>query len=80
MSEQPTTGITEESPGVRSSKRIAGIALVATGGALLIAIAIVALLRQQPMPNAATSIEAGKALVFAGAALLGVTVFEAFAK
>ena len=44
MSEQPTTGITEESPGVRSSKRISGIALVATGGALLVAIAIAALI------------------------------------
>ena len=57
-----------------------GVSMVATGGALLIAVAIVALLRQQPIPNAAVAIEAGRALILTGAGLLGITVVEAFAK
>lgn len=74
------TTILEESPGVRSSKRTMGVSMVAAGGVLLVAVAVVALLRQTPMPNAQVAIDSGRALIVTGAGLLGITVVEAFAK
>ena len=72
--------MTEESPGVRSSKRVAGISMVALGAGLLIAVGVVAMIRIAPMPNAPLAISAGQSLIAIGAALLGITVVEAFAK
>ncbi len=74
------TGITEESPGVRSSKRVSGITAMALGGVLLVAVGVVAMFRQTPMPNAQLAIDAGRSLAVIGAALLGITTLEHFAK
>jgi len=73
---QQITGILEESPGVKSSKRAFGAALIGAGSLLLLAVGAVAIFRLEPMPNAQIAISAGVALITAGAALLGVTVLE----
>lgn len=74
------TGIIEESPGVRSSKRVAGITAMGLGGSLLVAVGVIAMFRQTPMPNAQLTILAGQSLAAIGAALLGITTLEHFAK
>jgi hypothetical protein len=71
-----TTGIIEEAPGVKSSKRFAGIALVGLGAGLLLALGIIAMFRVETMTNATIAITAGTTLVGIGAGLLGVTVLE----
>jgi len=68
------TDIFEESPGVKSSKRTFGAALVGSGGVLLLAVGIVAIFRKVVDP--ATALASGKALIITGAALLGVGVLE----
>ena len=74
------TNMLEESPGVKSSKRLAGMILIATGCLLLVAVGIVALISIVPMVNAGIAISAGTTLVGIGSALLGVTVFEGIGK
>lgn len=71
---QSKTGILEESPGVKSSKRIMGAALIAAGCLLLAAVGVVAIF--SPIADSASALAAGQALVWCGAALLGVTVLE----
>lgn len=81
MSDTPTPpacGILEESPGVKSSKRYFGAALIASGGALLLGVGIAAIFREVRDP--ATAIEAGKSLAIVGASLLGVGVLEGAGK
>lgn len=73
MDQQPT-GIIEESPGVKSSKRLMGVVLVSSGAALLVAIGVVAIFRS--VTDSAAALDAGKALIWTGAALLGVGVLE----
>lgn len=68
------TGILEESPGVKSSKRVFGAALVTSGGLLLLGVGIAAIFR--PIADATAALEAGKALAITGAGLLGVGVLE----
>ena len=68
------TGILEESPGVKSSKRYFGAALIGTGGLLLVGIGVAAIFREVRDPS--TALEAGKALLVTGAGLLGVGVLE----
>jgi len=73
--EQTTaTGVLEESPGVKSSKRVAGFALIGAGGLLLGAVGIAAIFRV--IADAPTAISAGTTLAVIGASLLGVTVLE----
>lgn len=74
------TGIFEQSPGVLSSKRIAGAALLVLGAGLLLATGIIALFRATPMPNADISIKAGLALVGIGGGLLGLTIADNFSE
>lgn len=74
------TSIFEESQGVRSSKRVAGITSASLGAAVLLAVAIAAMTSRSPMPNAQIAVDVGKFLFGAGLLLLGVTVFEHFAK
>lgn len=74
MTEQ--IGVLEESPGVKSSKRVAGFALIGVGALLLGFICIVALYRELEMPNAGTALAAASTLVITGAGLLGSTVLE----
>lgn len=71
---EPRTGILEESPGVLSSKRVMGAALIATGGLLLVSVGVVAIFSVVRDPS--TVLAAGRALIIAGAALLGATVLE----
>ncbi|MBL8965401.1 MAG: hypothetical protein JNG85_00250 [Spirochaetaceae bacterium] len=81
MNENQTTGPLEESPGVKSSKRIAGAVLVAAGSLLLVAAGTVALFNPEPMPNASVAIAAGSWLVGAGVSVLvGGTAAESLAK
>jgi hypothetical protein len=68
------TGLLEESPGVLSSKRVFGAALIAAGSLLLLAVGVVAVFRT--VSDSSTAIECGKSLLIAGAALLGVGVLE----
>lgn len=70
------TGVLEESPGVVSSKRVAGFVLIILGAALLGFTGLVSLYRTLPMPNADTALAAASTLVITGAALLGTTVLE----
>jgi len=70
---QPT-GLLEESPGVKSSKRVFGAALIGSGGLLLLAVGVSAIFR--PVTDPATALEAGKTLAIIGASLLGVGVLE----
>lgn len=74
MSDTVQTGILEQAPGEKSSKRYFGAALIAAGGLLLVAVGVVALFHEITDPE--TALAAGKALIITGAALLGVTVFE----
>ena len=74
------TSVFEESPGVRSSKRVAGLLMIAAGGAGLAAVIVVSLASKEPLANVGPAIQAGGALIATGSLLLGVTVVEAFAK
>lgn len=80
MSTEQKTGITEESPGVRSSKRVVGICATALGGALLTTLFFFGVFRTTPITNSAVSIDAATTLFYGGLALLGITVAEAFAQ
>lgn len=73
MSESKT-GILDESPGVASSKRWAGFGMVLGGALLLLGIGVAAIFRE--IADSAAALDAGKALVITGAALLGSTVLE----
>ncbi len=75
---ETNTGMLEESPGVKSSKRTAGISLVAAGGLLLMATGVVGLFVK--IADLEASLASGNALVWAGAALLGVTILEGIGK
>jgi hypothetical protein len=74
----PTTGIFEEAPGVLSSKRVMGAALIAAGSLLLAAVGVVAIFH--PIADASSALSAGQTLVISGAAILGVTVFQGAAR
>lgn len=81
MSTEPETqktGMLEESPGVLSSKRTAGISLISAGAGLLLTVGLIAIFRQEPMPNASITITAGTSLIAVGGAILGVTALEHF--
>ncbi len=68
----------EESPGVKSSKRVWGSILVGAGGLLLAGVGIVAIMVKVVDPE--TSLNAGTTLIVVGASLLGVTVLEGIGK
>ncbi len=68
------TGMLEEAPGVKSSKRFAGFVMIGAGCALLGGTGILALIR--PVADPQTALAAGTTLVSAGAALLGSTILE----
>lgn len=68
------TGIIEESPGVKSSKRFWGSVLLSAGGALIIALGVFSFFRQAADPETVRS--CGVALIIVGGSLLGITVFE----
>lgn len=68
------TKLLEQSPGVKSSKRLFGACMVSAGGVLLLAVGISAIFRTVADP--ATALDAGRALIITGAALLGVGVLE----
>ncbi len=70
--------ILEESPGVASSKRWAGFGMVTGGACLLLGIGVAAIFRE--IADSAAALDAGKALVITGAALLGSTVLEGIGK
>ena len=72
------TGLLEESPGVKSSKRMFGAILIGAGGLLLTAIGTAAIFVVVKDP--ATALDAGKSLVIVGASLLGIGVLEGIAK
>lgn len=74
------TGILEESPGVMSSKRVAGFIMFGAGASLLIAVGVIAIFRLDPMPNASITITAASTLLVTGAGTLGVTVLEGLGK
>ncbi len=69
-----TTGILEESPGVKSAKRYFGAGLIIGGGVLLLGVGIASIFRT--ITDAQTAIECGKTLTIIGAGLLGVGVLE----
>lgn len=75
---ETNTGMLEESPGVKSSKRTAGISLVVAGGLLLMATGAVGLFVK--IADLEASLSAGNALIWAGAVLLGVTILEGLGK
>ena len=68
--------IFQDSNGDQSSKRIAGTAVLAAGACLLLAVGIVAMFYL--VKDSETALDAGKALITAGAALLGIGVVEWF--
>lgn len=70
------TGMLEESPGIVSSKRVAGVAMIVLGALMLVFIGVVSLYKFEPMPNAQVSLAAASTLVITGAGLLGSTVLE----
>lgn len=74
MSDTVKTGILEESPGVLSSKRVMGAALIVAGSLLLLAVGVVAIFRQ--VADARTVIAVGQTLVISGAGILGVTALQ----
>lgn len=79
MDEVKKTGMLEEAPGEKSSKRIMGTVAMASGIALDVFCGVMATLKSAPMPNASMTLQAGQALALVGAGLLGTTVVEKFA-
>jgi hypothetical protein len=69
---------TEESPGVASSKRVAGLFLVALGGILLLGLGVYSIFAKSA--DGPMAFQCGMALSIVGGSLLGVTIFEGFFK
>ena len=69
-----TTGYLEESPGVKSSKRLWGTILLSLGAAIMVAVAVTSIALGNNETGGAVS--AGVALMAAGAGLLGIGVLE----
>ena len=69
-----TTGYLEESPGVKSSKRLWGTILLSLGAAIMVAVAVVSLAFVNNETGGAVS--AGTALMVTGGGLLGLGVLE----
>ena len=73
-----TTQVHEESPGVTSSKRVAGLLLVGLGGLLLLTLGAFSFFAKAV--DGPMAFQCGMALAIIGGALLGVTIFEGFFK
>lgn len=68
------TGYLEESPGVKSSKRLWGTILLSLGAAIMVAIAVASIALGNNETGGA--IAAGTSLMVAGGGLLGIGVLE----
>jgi hypothetical protein len=68
------TGIIEESPGVKTSKRFWGSILLGVGGLLIVALGVYSIFKTAADPDTVKS--CGIALIVVGGGLLGITVFE----
>ena len=67
-------GFLKDTDGNKSSKRLAGVCLLITGGAFLLALGITAIYKIVADPT--TALAVGKTLIYTGAGLLGVGVAE----
>ncbi len=76
MAEALKTKWYEESPGVISSKRVAGLSSLALGVAMKLAVFVWALFA--PLGDAATASAQADGLLLAGTTLLGITGLDAF--
>ncbi len=77
MSDVQTTGYLEESPGVKSSKRLWGTILLSLGALIFVGVAIASLVFARNDVGAA--IAAGTSLMVTGGGLLGLGVLEGIA-
>ena len=66
--------ITEDCNGNKSSKRIMGISMLSTGGAMAIALFVFSLFKD--VKDAETALTIIKTLMVAGGGLLGIGIFE----
>jgi len=71
-------GITEDKNGDRSSKRVAGISILAAAGVMAVILFSFALVKSIADPDTAKSVI--NALLLTGGGLLGVGVIEGFTK